>query len=182
MRYRTLFSVLAGTGMRIGEAAGLHVVDLDLTRNVIAIRRSVWNGQEQEPKTPNAYRRVHIDAFLSETLKVHVNGKTSGRVFESRAGTPMDANNVSKRILRPVLAKLGIQGSFHSFRHGRVSILQQNGVPGDLIKEWVGHSTLRTTSRYTHFDDSFRQNIANKISGLTQLTQVGDIQEKSKVA
>jgi hypothetical protein len=41
-----------------------------------------------------------------------------------------------------------------------------------LIKEWVGHSTLRMTSRYTHFDDSFRQNIANKLGGFTQFTQV----------
>jgi hypothetical protein len=28
--YRTLFALLAGTGMRIGEAAGLHIDDLDL--------------------------------------------------------------------------------------------------------------------------------------------------------
>lgn len=181
-RYRSLFCVLAGTGMRIGEAVGLHVADLDLTNNVITIRRSVWNGLEQEPKTPNAYRRVHIDPFLSEMLKEHLKGRTSGRLFESRTGTPLNANNIAKRVLQPVLATLGILGSFHSFRHGRVSILQQNGVPGDLIKEWVGHSTLRTTSRYTHFDDSFRQNIANKLGGLTQLTQVGDKQEESKIA
>jgi integrase len=120
--------------------------------------------------------------LLSEKLKEHLKGRTAGRLFESRAGTPLNANNIAKRVLQPVLTKLGIQGSFHSFRHGRVSILQQNGDPGDLIKEWVGHSTLRTTSRYTHFDDSFRQNIANKLGGLTQLTQFSDKAKKSKVA
>lgn len=39
-------------------------------------------------------------------------------------------------------------------------MLQENGVPGDLVKEWVGHSNLRTTSRYTHFRDDFRQQVA----------------------
>jgi integrase len=34
-QYRTLFALLAGTGMRIGEAAGLHVDDLDLDNCVI---------------------------------------------------------------------------------------------------------------------------------------------------
>ncbi len=45
---------------------------------------------------------------------------------------------------------------------------------GDLIKEWVGHSTLKVTSRYTHFDDSFRQN--------TQFTEVVEKRDVSQVA
>ena len=50
-QYRVLFALLAGTGMRIGEAAGLHVDDLDLDNCVITVRRAVWNGVEQSPKT-----------------------------------------------------------------------------------------------------------------------------------
>jgi integrase len=41
---------LAGTGMRIGEAAGLHLGDLDLDNGVIYVRRSVWNGKELNPR------------------------------------------------------------------------------------------------------------------------------------
>jgi integrase len=54
--YRVLFALLASTGMRIGEAAGLHLDDLDLENGVVSVRRSVWNGQELEPKpkTPSA--------------------------------------------------------------------------------------------------------------------------------
>lgn len=35
--------------------------------------------------------------------------------------------------------------------------------PGDLIKAWVGHSSLRTTSRYTHFGPNFRQQTASEV-------------------
>jgi integrase len=44
-RYRVLFALLAATGLRVGEAAGLHLEDLDLDNGVIYVRRSVWNGQ-----------------------------------------------------------------------------------------------------------------------------------------
>lgn len=168
-KYQALFSVLAGTGMRIGEAVGLHVEDVDLVKNVITIRRSVWGGLEQQPKTSNAHRRVTIDQALSDVLKAHINGKTSGRVFESKRKSPLCANNIAKRVLKPILDELKLKGSFHSFRHGRVSILQQKGVPSDLVREWVGHSTLRTTSRYTHFSDEFRQEI---VEGLTPLSHI----------
>ena len=60
-----------------------------------------------------------------------------------------------------VLDKLGLKrGGLHAFRHGRVSVLQENGVPGDLVKEWIGHSSLRTTSRYTHISPEFRERVA----------------------
>jgi hypothetical protein len=43
-RYRVLFTLLAGTGLRIGEAIALHVDDVDLDHGVIHVRRSVWRG------------------------------------------------------------------------------------------------------------------------------------------
>jgi integrase len=166
VRYQGLFSLLAGTGCRIGEAVGLHISDLDLVKNVITIRRSIWGGKEQEPKTSNAHRRVTIDQALSDVLKAHINGRTSGYLFESKRKGPLCANNIAKRILKPILDELKLAGSFHSFRHGRVSILQQNSVPGDLIREWIGHSTLRITSRYTHFDDDFRQEVVGRLGNV----------------
>jgi integrase len=67
--YRVLFALLAATGLRMGEAAGLHLDDLDLDNGVISVRRSVWNGQELEPKTENAVREVDIDPALAALLR-----------------------------------------------------------------------------------------------------------------
>ena len=44
-QWRVLFATLAGTGLRCGEAFGLHVEDLDLVAGKIHVRRSVWKGQ-----------------------------------------------------------------------------------------------------------------------------------------
>ena len=37
------------------------------------------------------------------------------------------------------------------------------GVPGDLVKEWIGHSSLRTTSRYTHLRPEFWEQVAAEV-------------------
>ena len=150
-QYRTLFALLAGTGMRIGEAAGLHVDDLDLDNCVIHVRRGVWNGQEQAPKTKNAVREIDIDPGLAELLRWHIGDKRAGRVFEARNGSPISGNNVLKRVLHPLLKRLGIlKAGLHAFRHSRVTMLRKNGTPEDLQKQWIGHSSLRTTDRYSH--------------------------------
>jgi integrase len=167
-QWHVLFATLAGTGMRCGEAFGLHVDDLDLVTGRIFIRRSVWNGEEVSVKTKRGYRAVNIEPALVQMLAAHLGGRKSGRVFETHAGTPFCKSNV-RRKLNQILTKLNLApAGLHSFRHGRVSVLQENGVPGDLILEWVGHSNLRTTSRYTHFRDEFRQQVANDVGLFAQ--------------
>jgi integrase/recombinase XerC len=84
-------------------------------------------------------------------------------VFQTRNGTPFSKGN-ARRKLHEVLHLLGIpRGGLPAFRHGRVSVLQARGVPGDLTKEWVGHSNLQTTSRYTHFSDEYKRKIAHAL-------------------
>lgn len=39
-------------------------------------------------------------------------------------------------------------------------MLQASGVPRDLVLAWVGHSNLKTTSRYTHFSEDFKAEVA----------------------
>lgn len=165
-QYRVLFAVLAGTGMRIGEAAGLHVDDLDLQNRVIYVRRSVFEGREQSPKTENAVCEIDIDDGLADLLRKHLGDKRTGRVFEARNGSPISGNNILKRVLHPLLQKLGIpRAGLHAFRHSRVTMLRKNGTPADLQLQWIGHSCLRTTDRYSHTGQEleYRREMASKV-------------------
>jgi integrase len=162
-QWRALFATMAGTGLRCGEVFGLHVEDLDLSSCRIFVRRSVWRGQEVTVKTKSGNRTVDIEPALAEILREHLSGRTTGRVFQTRNGTPFSKDNVRRKLVS-VLNKLGLKrGGLHAFRHGRVSVLQENGVPGDLVKEWIGHSSLRTTSRYTHIRPEFRERVAAEV-------------------
>jgi len=42
--------------------------------------------------------------------------------------------------------------------------MQQNDVPPDFTKGQVGHSSLRTTSGYTHFPDSFKREVVERLA------------------
>ena len=163
-QWHALFATMAGTGLRCGEVFGLHVEDLDLPSRRICVRRSVWRGQEVTVKTKSGNRTVNIEPALAEILREHLNGRKSGRVFQTSNSTPFSKDNVRRKLLS-VLDKLGLKpGGLHAFRHGRVSVLQENGVPGDLVKEWIGHSSLRTTSRYTHISPEFRERVAVEVA------------------
>jgi integrase len=70
--------------MRIGEVAGLHLDDLDLDNGVIYVRRSVWSGEELEPKTENAIREIDIDPALVKLLREYLGETRRLRVFEAR--------------------------------------------------------------------------------------------------
>jgi integrase len=164
-QYKTLFHLAAYSGLRFGELAGLHVEDVDFTRHVIRVRRSVWRGQEVSPKTKRGYRDVWIDSVTVSMLREHLGTRTSGRIFQSRIGTPLANRDVCRRVLTPLCERLGIpSGGMHAFRHGRVSHLQANGAPADFTKSQVGHSSLRTTSGYTHFTDSFKREIVERLA------------------
>jgi integrase len=172
LQWRTLFASLAATGLRCGEVFGLHVADLDLKNGKVHVRRSVYQQQEVSVKTRKGNRVVHIEAALIEMLRQHLGGRTSGRVFQTRNGTPFSKDNV-RRKLHSILEELSLKrGGLHAFRHGRVSFLRKNGVADKIINDWIGHSTLRMADLYTHFEDANRQQIANDLGGLNGVSPV----------
>jgi len=162
--WKVLWATLAGTGMRVSEAIGLHVEDVDLKAGRIIIRRSDWKGREITPKTKRGYRVASIDPALLAMLKSDIGKRTSGRLFRTRNGTPLGRRNVNRN-LYGILKKMGIpKAGPHAFRHGRISVLAANGVPQKLQEEWVGHSSYRVTERYTHFQEDFRQRTARDLA------------------
>jgi integrase len=141
-QYVMLFTLLAGTGLRIGEALGLKSTDLSPDCRVLYVRRSIWNGQEQEPKTPAAVREVDIAEPLSRVLREYVVGK-SGYLFATKNGRSLQQRNV-RRALHATGTKVG----FHAFRRFRTETLRRARVPEDLTKLWLGHSKNSVTDFY----------------------------------
>jgi len=166
-KYRAFFATAAGTGMRSGELRGLRIADVDLVNAIIHVRRSVWEGDEQSPKSRNGYRKIGIDASLVQILKEYIGHRETGYVFETRNGTPLSAANVVERELWPTLDKLKIpRCGLHAFRHGRVSFLVENNVPVSVIKSWIGHGSEKMIERYTHSRPEFHQQVLAKLPAI----------------
>jgi len=82
---------------------------------------------------------------------------------------------VGTHVLHPLLKRLGIpKAGLHAFRHSRVTMLRKNGTSEDLQKQWIGHSSLRTTDGYshTHQELEYRRLAASK-AGLNLAVHLG---------
>lgn len=71
-RYRVLYALLAGSGLRIGEALSIKIGPMSDDCSTISgecstiyVRQAVWRGKEQDPKTPAAVRDVDIPKELT---------------------------------------------------------------------------------------------------------------------
>jgi integrase len=48
-----------------------------------------------------------------------------------------------------------------------VSRFQEAGLHGDLITKWLGHTSLKMTSKYTHFSAKHRKEVVAKLGAIT---------------
>ena len=145
--YGPFYALLAGTGLRIGEAAALRYgadgkkTGWDPSLGLVDVRSSIWRDQEWAPKTPAAVRQIDVHPALCSALKTYVSSKGV------KIGDFLFSSNES-RIRRNSLAPLGIEG-FHAFRRFRTTHLREQGVPEDLIRYWIGHTGVGMTDRYS---------------------------------
>jgi len=155
-RYGLFYALLAGTGLRIGEALALRYslcgkkTAWSPNEALVDVRSSMWRGMEGSPKTPSAVRQIDVYKDLNVLLKEHVRDlglSPTDRDFvfaSSSNGWRLCETTIRRDSLKP----LGIEG-FHTFRRFRLTHLRTQGVPEDLIKYWMGHAKVGVTDRYS---------------------------------
>ena len=164
--YRILYAILAGTGMRIGEALGLEVGHISQDGYTISIRQTLWGGSVASPKTNNAVREIDLHPSLAALLMAHLGLRQTGFVFQSSSGRPLQPAHVLRFDLHPILAGIGASKTgFHAFRRFRVTHLRKHRVPEDLLRFWIGHADKSVTDGYSKVkeDAKFRREVANVI-------------------
>jgi integrase len=176
-RYRVLYSLLAGTGLRIGEALALkigqHISD---NCSTIHVRQSLWHGKEQEPKTQAAVRDVDITKELAALLAKFIGDRKNGYLFCTENGKPLPPRNILRDSLRPTLAKLKEpKMGFHCFRRFRESVLQKSEARALLVDYWMGHENREMGTRYAKQlveDVAWRKQWAKKVGLGFKLTDL----------
>ncbi len=147
--FKTMFAVAAMTGIRAGELLGLQVDDLDFARRLVTIRRSVWRGQIQLPKSRASEAPVPIPEFLATTLRDYLKTwkpNPQQLLFINRRGRPFSANKVVQKKLWPILDALKIpRCGLHAFRHTHTSLLLEAGAPPTVAQAQLRHSDPRIT-------------------------------------
>jgi integrase len=152
-RYRAMYALFGGSGMRFGEVSAQLVEDIRFVKDgsgVVAVRRSLSADEICTTKS-NRVRYVPIDKTVADELKKYLGGRRSGLLFPSRNGTPLHENNLLRDNLHPLLDRLKIpRCGFHAFRHGRCSFLVRSDVRKSVIRAWMGHASDKMIDRYSH--------------------------------
>jgi hypothetical protein len=113
---------------------------------VVHVRRSIWRGQEQAPKTANVVRVVDIPEVLARVLRPYLS-RIGGYLFATKEGRPLQQRNV----LRVLHTRKPV--GFHSFRLFRLTWLRKNSFPKDLERYWMGHAPEEIGDLYSKLKD-----------------------------
>ncbi len=157
-RDRALLEVLYGLGLRLAEAVGLSLGDLDLPGERVVVRGK--GGKERQLPLLGP-----VAAALLATLEDRLDGRTllalrDGRlpadqrrrpVFEGRPGRRISPRTVQARVRRYATELAGLAGvSPHTLRHCFATHLLDGGAGIRVVQELLGHAHLDTTRIYTH--------------------------------
>ncbi len=172
--YRMAFRTAIMTGVRAGELWGFQWLDFQPATKQLFVRRTVWNGQFQTPKTKNARRAVDLTNELVHELKVwklRCPPNENNLMFPSPEGSITQHDNMMKRVFIPALKRAGLrQVSFHSLRHSNASVRIKNGQNLKYLSKQMGHSSVAfTLDVYGHLfedDQKFLREQASLLAGV----------------
>ena len=144
-QFRTLFQLLVGSGMRLGEAEALRVCDLRMGG-------SEARAQIRDSKTESGVRNVFIPAWAAEALRTHIEEcELSGtdRLFTMPRRTTQKEHRRACKLA-------GIHGyTIHDHRHTAAVHFARAGMPLNLLMRQLGHATIKMTMRYAAFHPDY---------------------------
>lgn len=155
--WKLFFETLACTGARWSEANAWRVKDLDKNTGCLKVRRSLYQGEEQPPKTKYSRRDIPLPDGLAKRLARHVKGKSpDAYVFSAGNGAPLRYENVRARQLLPAAKKAGVPWvRFHTFRHTAATLLFADGKNVVQVQRFLGHhKPAFTLDTYVHLLDN----------------------------
>lgn len=155
--YKLLVRTLTGTGLRWGEAMGLKGRDVQQHGSgyVIKVRRVLTEvaGKISEGdygKTARATRDVTIDADLAKALIESAQQNPEGFSFRAGQGGELHRSNFRRIWIKTIKAAELTGVRVHDLRHTHASWLVSNGCDLVTVRDRLGHSDIKVTSRYLH--------------------------------
>lgn len=172
-----LVTLLASTGLRIGECLGLRWDDLDLSKRELHVRHSLAEvrGKHilQEPKTQASRRTIPLPARSVDRLRSY--RRSLGAVPHARMAIFVDRNgqwlrksNLMRRLWHPLLKRAGLPKlGFHALRHGHASALLAAGESVVDVSARLGHrDPAITMSVYAHALPDRAREVADRVDEL----------------
>jgi integrase/recombinase XerD len=151
LRYRVCLSTIYGCGLRLQEGVHLEVRDIDSARMLVHIRHGKGAKDRYVPLPASLlpqlryFWRTHRHAVWLFPAHTGIN------VPVHAAPRPISVSSVQKAF-RAAREASGVRkrATVHTLRHSYATHLLEAGVSLRVIQAYLGHSSPKTTARYTH--------------------------------
>lgn len=148
-------------GLRISEALGLRVCDIDSARMVLIVRAGKGNKDRHVPLPKRTLELLRIYWCLYKPV-------VKQPLLVTECGRPLSYDR-ARHFLKQAVKKSGIgkRVSNHTMRHSYATNLMEQGVDVRVIQGLLGHRSLKTTTLYLHITQSVRQSVQSAVNDLT---------------
>jgi len=150
-RDRAVLELLYGSGLRVGEVAGLTVDRVDLDRGRV---RALGKGSKEREVPMSDYAVDALRDYLEAGRPAMAPQRSRGLFFNRRR------KSFSERDIRTMVEQYvgrllpGRRVTPHTLRHSFATHLLEGGADIRAVQELLGHASVATTQRYTHVSRS----------------------------
>ena len=144
-KFKTIFMLIYGSGLRVGEVVNLRVEDIDSKNMRIYVREGKGN-KERYTILPKKSLEM-----LRKYWKKYRQHKRRGRIFLSETGKAITIGVIREHFRKyRRKARLNEKITVHTLRHCFATDLIERGASILEVKELMGHSNIRSTMEYIH--------------------------------
>ena len=144
-KFKTIFMLVYGSGLRIGEVANLRIEDID-SKNMRIFVRAGKGNKERYTILPKQSLEM-----LREYWRKYRQHKRRGRIFLSESGKAITVGVIREHFRKyRKKAKINEKATLHTLRHNFATDLIERGATLIQVKELMGHSNIRSTMEYVH--------------------------------
>ena len=144
-----ILEVIYSGGLRISEALGLDLADIDFLGHSFRVR---GKGKKERLCMLGRPAAGSLRDYLAQRQRVGLRGRRDpGPLFLNHEGDRLSARSV-QRFFKRYLAEAGLPASVtpHKLRHSFATHLLDHGADLRSVQEMLGHESLSTTQIYTH--------------------------------
>ncbi|WEV72900.1 tyrosine recombinase XerC [Bifidobacterium sp. ESL0790] len=147
LRDAAMVELLYATGIRVAELTGLDVADIEPSNRTI---RVTGKGDKQRVVPFGAPAAEALEQWVGEGRPEFENKKSADALFLGVRGKRVD-QRVVREVVHGKAAEAGVPDiGPHALRHSAATHLLDGGADLREVQEMLGHSSLKTTQRYTH--------------------------------
>lgn len=148
LRDQAMLELLYSSGLRISELVGLKLNQLQIPPGVIKI---MGKGSKERLVPIGFEAQNSLSRYLAEARPTFLHGQVHREVFLSQKSMRMSRQGFWYRI-KAYAAELGfsLHLSPHTLRHAFATHLLNHGADLRVVQMLLGHSSVSTTTIYTH--------------------------------